>query len=118
MKIAILSRNPNLHSTARLRAAAEARDHTVRVIDYLRCYMNITSHRPMVMYQGRALEAFDAVIPRIGASQTFYGAGRATSCGRCSSWRATGSGSRSPASPTPPRTSTACSRPSAVRRSS
>jgi len=42
MKLAILSRNPNLHSTARLRAAAEARGHTVRIIDYLRCYMNIT----------------------------------------------------------------------------
>jgi ribosomal protein S6--L-glutamate ligase len=73
MKIAILSRNPNLHSTARLRAAAEARDHTVRVIDYLRCYMNITAHRPTVIVQGTELTDVDAVVPRIGASHTFYG---------------------------------------------
>jgi len=73
VKIAILSRNPNLHSTARLRAAAEARDHTVRVIDYLRCYMNITAHRPTVIVQGTELTDVDAVIPRIGASHTFYG---------------------------------------------
>lgn len=73
MKIAILSRNPNLHSTARLRAAAEARDHTVRIIDYLRCYMNITAHRPTVIVQGTELTDVDAIIPRIGASHTFYG---------------------------------------------
>jgi hypothetical protein len=73
MKIAILSRKFSLYSTRRIKEAGEARGHQVQVIDYVRCYMNITSHRPMVMYQGRALEAFDAVIPRIGASQTFYG---------------------------------------------
>jgi ribosomal protein S6--L-glutamate ligase len=73
VKIALLSRNPNLHSTARLRAAAEARGHTVRVIDYLRCYMNITAHRPTVIMQGTELTDVDAVIPRIGASHTFYG---------------------------------------------
>src|ERR687898_2843461 len=73
MKLAILSRNPNLHSTARLRAAAEARGHAVRVIDYLRCYMNITAHRPAVILQGTELTDVDAVIPRIGASHTFYG---------------------------------------------
>lgn len=73
MKLAILSRNPNLHSTARLRAAAEARGHTVRVIDYLRCYMDITAHRPAVILQGTELTDVDAVIPRIGASHTFYG---------------------------------------------
>jgi ribosomal protein S6--L-glutamate ligase len=75
MKIAILSRKSSLYSTKRLKEAGEARGHQMHVIDYLRCYMNITSHRPMVMYQGRALESFDAVIPRIGASQTFYGTG-------------------------------------------
>lgn len=75
MRIAILSRKSSLYSTHRLKEAGEARGHQMQVIDYLRCYMNITSHRPMVMYQGRALEAFDAVIPRIGASQTFYGTG-------------------------------------------
>jgi ribosomal protein S6--L-glutamate ligase len=73
VKIAILSRNPSLFSTARLKEAGEKRGHTVRVIDYLRCYMNITSHRPQVIFQGRELEGFDAVIPRIGATHTFYG---------------------------------------------
>jgi ribosomal protein S6--L-glutamate ligase len=73
MKLAILSRNANLYSTTRLREAAEARGHDVRVIDYLRCYMNITAHRPAVMLQGIELTDLDAVIPRIGASHTFYG---------------------------------------------
>ena len=73
MKIAILSRNPNLYSTSRLREAAEARDHEVKIIDYLRCYMNITAHRPTVIFQGEELTDIDAVIPRIGASHTFYG---------------------------------------------
>jgi ribosomal protein S6--L-glutamate ligase len=62
-----------LYSTSRLRAAAEARDHTVRIIDYLRCYMNITAHRPTMIFQGEELTDVDAVIPRIGASHTFYG---------------------------------------------
>ena len=73
MKLAILSRNTNLYSTSRLREAAEARGHEVRVIDYLRCYMNITAHRPSVVLQGIELTDLDAVIPRIGASHTFYG---------------------------------------------
>ncbi|HEY9876986.1 MAG TPA: 30S ribosomal protein S6--L-glutamate ligase [Leptolyngbyaceae cyanobacterium] len=73
MKIAILSRDPTLYSTRRLREAGEIRGHDVRVVDHLRCYMNITSHKPIVMYQGKPLEDFDAVIPRIGASHTFYG---------------------------------------------
>lgn len=72
MKIGILSRNPKLYSTKRLVEAASQRGHEVRVVDYTRCYMNITSHRPQVLYRGTALE-FDAVIPRIGASHTFYG---------------------------------------------
>jgi len=49
------------------------RGHTMQVIDHMRCYMNITSHKPQVMYQGQPLEQVDAVIPRIGASNTFYG---------------------------------------------
>ncbi|MEL6776944.1 MAG: 30S ribosomal protein S6--L-glutamate ligase [Cyanobacteria bacterium J06597_16] len=73
MKIAILSRNSSLYSTQRLRAAGEERGHTVSVIDYLRCYMNITSRNPQVLYQGKTLEGIDAVIPRIGATHTFYG---------------------------------------------
>ncbi|MGF1538484.1 MAG: 30S ribosomal protein S6--L-glutamate ligase [Elainellaceae cyanobacterium] len=73
MKIAILSRNASLYSTNRLKEAGEVRGHSVKVIDYLRCYMNITSHKPQVIYQGKPLEDVDAVIPRIGASKTFYG---------------------------------------------
>jgi len=73
MKIAILSRNQKLYSTRRLIEAAKERGHEVRVFDHLRCYMNITSMRPSVRYKGEKLEGFDAVIPRIGASVTFYG---------------------------------------------
>ena len=73
MKIAILSRKSSLYSTRRLVEAAKQRQHHVEVIDYLRCYMNITSNDPRVIFKGRSLEAFDAVIPRIGASHTFYG---------------------------------------------
>jgi len=72
VNIGILSRNSGLYSTSRIREAAEARGHSVRVIDYLRCYMNITSAKPKVMYRGEDL-TFDAIIPRIGASYTFYG---------------------------------------------
>jgi len=73
MKIAILSRNKNLYSTKRLVEAAKERGHEVRVLDPLRCYMNITSNRPRIHYKGEELGHFDAVIPRIGASVTFYG---------------------------------------------
>ncbi len=73
MKIAILSRNPKLYSTVRLVEAAKARGHEVRVLDVLRCYMNITSRNPSIHYRGEDLTGFDAVIPRIGASVTFYG---------------------------------------------
>lgn len=73
MKIAILSRNSSLYSTRRLREAAEARGHEVRIVDYLRCVIDITSHRPAIHYGGQRLTDIDAVIPRIGASHTFYG---------------------------------------------
>ena len=73
MKIGILSRNKNLYSTRRLVEAAKARGHDVHVIDVLRCYMNITAHNPAIHYRGDVLKGFDAVIPRIGASVTFYG---------------------------------------------
>lgn len=72
MRIAILSRDATLYSTRRLKEAGEARGHQMSVIDYTRCYMNITSHKPTVIYQGHELEV-DAIIPRIGASYTFYG---------------------------------------------
>ncbi len=73
MKIAILSRNPNLYSTRRLAEAVVARGHEVKVIDTLLCYMTIASQRPTIHYKGEELTGFDAVIPRIGASITFYG---------------------------------------------
>ena len=73
MKIAILSRNPRLYSTRRLVEAAESRGHEVVVLDALRVYMNITSGKPQIHYKGETLGGFDAVIPRIGASVTFYG---------------------------------------------
>jgi ribosomal protein S6--L-glutamate ligase len=73
MNIAILSRNSKLYSTKRLIEAANERGHQARVIDVLRCYMNITSHRPSMHYKGEELTGYDAVIPRIGASVTFYG---------------------------------------------
>lgn len=72
MRIAILSRNQKLYSTSRLLEAATERGHEVVVVDYLRCFMNIASHRPQVIYKGTPL-VVDAIIPRIGASQTFYG---------------------------------------------
>lgn len=73
MKIAILSQNANLYSTRRLREAGKEQGHDIRVIDYLRCYMNIASKKPTIVYKGKPLENFDAIIPRIGASKTFYG---------------------------------------------
>jgi ribosomal protein S6--L-glutamate ligase len=74
MKIALLSRNKKLYSTRRLIEAAEDRGHEIQVIDVLRAYMNITSHKPSIHYKGEELNDFDAVIPRIGASVTSYGA--------------------------------------------
>lgn len=73
MKIAILSRNKKLYSTSRLVEAAEGLGHEVRVVDTLHCYMDITSNKPSVQYRGEMLHGIDAVIPRIGASITFYG---------------------------------------------
>lgn len=73
MKIAILSRNERLYSTRRLAQAAEQRGHEPHVVDALHCYMDITSTRPAIFHREKKLEGFDAVIPRIGASITFYG---------------------------------------------
>jgi len=73
VKIAILSRKKTLYSTRRLVEAAQQRGHEAHVIDTLRCYMNIVSHKPEIHYRGENLTGFDAVIPRIGASITFYG---------------------------------------------
>ncbi len=74
MKIAILSRRQDLYSTTRLVEAAKLHGHEADVIDTLRCYMNITSSHPSIHYKGKELPFYDAVIPRIGASVTFYGA--------------------------------------------
>lgn len=73
MKIGILSRNQSLYSTSRLIEAAESRGHEVKVIDALRCYMNINSEKPQIHFKGEELVDYDAIIPRIGASVTFYG---------------------------------------------
>lgn len=75
MKIAILSRNRKLYSTQRLIEAAEARGHQARVINHLRCVMDITAANPLIHYGEEEInsDSFDAVIPRIGASVTFYG---------------------------------------------
>ncbi|MFC1701399.1 30S ribosomal protein S6--L-glutamate ligase [Pseudomonadota bacterium] len=73
MKIGVLSTNPKLYSTRRLVEAGVERGHDIKVIDHRRCYMNITSHKPDVHYKGLAIEGVDAIIPRIGASVSFYG---------------------------------------------
>lgn len=73
MKIAILSRNPRLYSTRRLREAAERRGHQVRVLDTLAFALGVEGHRPDLFFRGKRLAPTDAVIPRIGASITFFG---------------------------------------------
>lgn len=72
MNIVIMSRNRNLYSTRRLIEAGKEKGHTMTVVDPLRCYMNIVPHAPEIHYKGIKLENIDAVIPRIGASITFY----------------------------------------------
>lgn len=72
MRIGILSRKASLYSTSRLVDAAKERGHDVRVIDYSRCFMKISANNPEIRFGGESLE-FDAIIPRIGASMTFYG---------------------------------------------
>jgi ribosomal protein S6--L-glutamate ligase len=73
LKIAVLSTNPKLYSTQRLLEAGRERGHRMLVVNHKRCYMNITTHRPSVHYKGEAIEGVDAIIPRIGASVSFYG---------------------------------------------
>jgi ribosomal protein S6--L-glutamate ligase len=75
MKIAILSRNRKLYSTRRLVEAIEARGHEALVLDHLRCFMDISADNPTLHYKDMEFHRgdFDAVIPRIGASVTFYG---------------------------------------------
>lgn len=73
MKIAVLSKKPSLYSTDRLVKAALERDHEVRVLNHMRCYCLIEQDNPTIHYDGNELSHFDSVIPRIGASVTFYG---------------------------------------------
>lgn len=73
MKIAVLSRKSSLYSTEKLMEAGERRGHEMLVVDYLRCFMNIAAGRPSIMYGGKEMTDVDAIIPRIGASNTFYG---------------------------------------------
>lgn len=73
MRVAILSRNPKLYSTRRLKEAGEEKGFEVDIIDTMHCYMDITSSKPTVRYKGKPLPTYDAIIPRIGASVTFYG---------------------------------------------
>ena len=73
MKIAMLARNAGLYSHTRLVEAAEARGHTLDVLNTLRCTVHIASHRPTVFYNGEPVPDYDAIIPRIGASVTQYG---------------------------------------------
>lgn len=74
MNIAILSRDPKLYSTRRLKEAGEKAGHRVEIINHMKCVLLVEKKNPMVLYNGRKLDYFDAVIPRIGASVTFYGA--------------------------------------------
>jgi ribosomal protein S6--L-glutamate ligase len=73
MKILMLAGNANLYSHRRILKASEARGHTLRIVNPIHCYMNITARKPEVYLDGEVLDGFDAVIPRIGASVTFYG---------------------------------------------
>lgn len=73
MKIVILSRQPALYSTRRLVEAGEKMGHEVQVVDHLKCNIEIEKKNPKVFYNGIYLENVDAIIPRIGASVTFYG---------------------------------------------
>jgi ribosomal protein S6--L-glutamate ligase len=73
MHIVILSRNPRLYSTQRLVKAAQRSGHMVRVVDHVKCDISIEKRNPQIWYNGHVLEGVDAVVPRIGASVTFYG---------------------------------------------
>ena len=73
MKLVMMARNANLYSHKRIVEAAEARGHQIDIVNHTRCYMDITSHRPALYYNGEKLPHYDAVIPRIGVSVTYFG---------------------------------------------
>lgn len=74
MKIAVLSRNPSLYSTKRIMEAGKQRGHDMIILDHLKCVLVIEQGKPKIMYGGVEVTGLDAIIPRIGASVTFYGA--------------------------------------------
>ncbi len=82
MNIAILSRDTSLYSTKRLREAGEARGHIVEIINHMKCVLLVEKKNPMILYNGRKLDYFDAVIPRIGASVRFLRCGCRLACSR------------------------------------
>lgn len=73
MKLAILSANKNLYSTQRLVEAGEKKGHQMVVIDHTKCDLVIEKKKPSVIYKGEEMSDIDGVIPRIGASVTFFG---------------------------------------------
>lgn len=73
MKLGILSRSPRAYSTRRLKEAAAERGHTVRVLNTLRFAIDLSGDEPALQYRGKPLGDYDAVLPRIGASITFFG---------------------------------------------
>jgi len=73
MKIVILSRNPKLYSTNRLKEVGEKRGHDMLILDHTKCDIVIERKKPQIFYQGKQISDVDAIIPRIGASVTFYG---------------------------------------------
>jgi len=73
LKIALLSREPNNYSSKRLKEAAEKRGHKMIALNVMKMGLHLDESGPTIMYKGKSLSAYDAVIPRIGASVTFYG---------------------------------------------
>lgn len=74
MKIAVLSRKSSLYSTNRLKQAALERGHYIRIIDHMQCDLVMEKGKPNIMYNGHWMDKYDAIIPRIGSSVTYYGA--------------------------------------------
>jgi ribosomal protein S6--L-glutamate ligase len=74
LRMAILSANPKLYSTQRIKEAGEKRGHEMLIVNHTKCDLLIQGNNPQVYYKGQELQGIDAIIPRIGASVTFYGA--------------------------------------------
>jgi ribosomal protein S6--L-glutamate ligase len=73
MKIAILSKGPGNYSTKRLKEEAEKRGHSVRVINYAKCYVTLEQNNPVIRYEGEEIRDIDVIIPRIASNLTKYG---------------------------------------------